>query len=614
MSGGKMPLGATIEIILDTMQQASHPGNVGVNKRPTYAGGRILCLLGGAPSEVRPRLQKNQRQEMGTGGHGGSSARVGQRYTSQPQPVSRSNGDVELGSVVPTPTTPDADDTDMTAENMSKVYEHTLTELYYSDLGEECARAGMGVDILVLTDDNVGLPFLRQLSDRSGAPGPLLCLDSLRFEREVASRTPWHRPTAFGGILRIRLSPGFAVDSSEVDATEEGGPQFAPLYSSGGLMGPAKEQEESLWIMGSCDVTTAVTIDMKVDSNVTERSYVEGMGEVMIKHTIQTCFAYTAIEKQEDGSFLTVRRLKVASLHMPLAFDTESLYATLDPEALAVVLFHALTIASLQDGLVEAHSIGLQWLQSIMVCAYKSAEMEEELQREQLSRGLNNMNPFFYAKERLLNRNGDLSSQEVLLGEGHERLHPIPLVLFSLLQCDALRPSFGSYFPSVDARCAASAQMYGMSPSILARCVAPRLDLWATGDDAQEPIMENMDLNLEHVTFSLMDLQEHSGNLILFLDSPREILVCDSRHLQESGSSTLQSTTIGRALEQTIQAACRSYRVPPTVVYELDFGKSRTQIPPRSRITDALVEDSPTVQGLQNFVQWKQEVAAMIQE
>lgn len=611
-SSGKIPLGATLEIILDTMQQASHPGNVGKNKTPTYAGGRILCLLGGAPAEVKPRRKNNPRShEVGTGGHGGSCARVGQRYTTEPQAVSHSNGDPELGSATHNQPLPDTDDTDMTASNLIKAYDHSLTELYYSDLGEECARAGMGVDILVLTDDNVGLPFLRQLSDRSGAPGPLLCLDSVRFEREVASRTPWHRPTAFGGMLRIRLSPGFAVDATEVEGTEEEGPQFATLYSSGGLMGPAKEQEESLWIMGTCDVTTTVTIDMKVDRNVTEQVHVDGLGEVMIKHTIQSCFAYSTIEKQEDGSFMTVRRLQVASVHMPLAFDAESLYATLDPEALAVVLFHALTIASLQDGVVDTHEIGQQWLQSIMVCAYRSAELEEMLQKEQLSRGLDNMNPFFYAQERLLNRNGELSAEDVLLGQGHERLHPVPLVLFSLLQCDALRPSMGTFCPSMDARCAASAQMYSMSPSILARCIAPRLELWASGDEAQEPIMENMDLNLEYVALSLMDQQDQSSDLILFLDSPREIVVCDSRFLQESGSTS--EVVIGKTLERSIQAACRSYRVPPTVVYELDLAKS-SPVPPSLRIADALVEDSRTVQGLLNFAQWKEEVAAMIQE
>ena len=68
-------------------------------------------------------------------------------------------------------------------------------EEYFSELGSLCAEAALGVDIFVMVqpkDDegdsssdfgsehngdaelDVGLPFLRGLSDRSGAPGPLV--------------------------------------------------------------------------------------------------------------------------------------------------------------------------------------------------------------------------------------------------------------------------------------------------------------------------------------------------------------------------------------------------------------------------------------------------------
>ena len=621
-STGRMPLGATLEAILDTMQQASHAGG-NLKDTPTYAGGRILCILGGPPVEIKSRRHRTMQsvatqQSAGTGGHGGFCGQVGRRYGYDTAVNARTQdaGDIEVGSTT-IMKKPANEDTDMTASNLSKLYHNTSTELYFNELGVACAQAALGVDVLVLSshEEDVGLPFLRLLSDRSGAPGPLLCLDAASFEQEVASRVPWNQ--VFGGVLRMRVSPGFAVDTTGVEGSGEEGPQLAPLYSSGGLMGPATTTEESLWIIGSCNEMTCVTVDMVVKSHVKDRVYVDGVGDVLLRPAVQTCFAYTAIEQQEDGSHVTVRRMKVAYINVPLAHDTESLYASLDPEALAVVLFHKLTVASLQDGLVQTHEIGQQWLQSLMVCAYRSAEEEEVIYKELTEKGLDKINPLFYPQERLLNRNGELSTIDVLLGQGHECLQHVPLMVFALLQCDALRPSMGTFRPSIDARCAASAQMYSMTPSSLVRCVAPRLELWASGKDVTEPIMENMDLSLENAGFALTEHrqggQDESSELILFLDSPKEILVCDSRHLQASDSDDHSSVIIGKGLERSIKEAVESYRVPPSVVYELSL-EEPTGVPPYMRLADYMVEDSQTVQGLQNFSQWKNEVAAMIQE
>jgi len=613
-----MPLGDTLQVILDTMQSSNtHPGSVEPKTPPTFAGGKILCILGGPPVEVKSR-RKTSTGDIGTGGFGGSCARIGQRYIPSGTFHSNNNNttvDPELGTTEPLFHSSESTECDM--NNLSKLYHNTAAELQFAQLGQQFARAALGVDVLVLTTmsdkhvDDYGISFLRILSDCSGAPGPLLCTCAKEFEKQVLSRTPWHVPTVFGGKLRVRLSPGFHVDSSPVEGTGEDGPQLAPLYSTGGVMGPCCQEEAGLWLLGSCDKMTALTLDLTVNRTVKDRVYVDGLGECAIKHAIQTCFAYTAMEEQKDGSVVTVRRLQIASLHLPLAHDTESLYATLDPEALAVVLFHKLTIASLQDGLIQTHEIGQEWLQSLMSCVYRSAQEEEQLQKEQISRGLDNMNPVFFPQERLLGRNGELSAQDVLLGQGHERLSTVPLVVFALLQCDALRPNMGTFHPSMDARSAASAQMYSMLPSVLARCIAPRLELW----DDDEVIVEDLDLNLEAVGLSLMEhRQTGSGNFVLFVDTPREIVVCDSRHVQSiSGDeSTTSSVVIGKGLERCIEIAVGSYRVPPPVVYELNLAE--TSLSPLARIKDVLVEDSQTVQGLQNFEQWKQEVAAMVQE
>jgi hypothetical protein len=598
-------------------------------KVPTYAGGRILCILGSTPKEIKPLRHSStttQNRDVGTGGFGGSCAKIGQRYSSTTTTTTTSvSNDPELGTTSSETIQPlsEYEETDLTATNLNKKFHNTVAEVHYSELGQECARAGLGVDVLVLLtsssqNQEFGIPFLRQLSDRTGAPGPLLCTtsNSKMFQEEVLARTPWHLPMAFGGKLRIRTSPGFEVDSQPVEGTGEEGPQLAPLYSSGGLMGPAThDKENGLWLFGCCDEATAVTVDLKVNSSVKDRVYVDGIGEYAIKHSLQTCFAYTTVEQQENGSYVTVRKLEISSLNLPLAHDTESLYATLDPEALAVMLFHKLTIASLQDGLIQTHEIGQEWLQSLLTCVYRSALQEEQLQQEQLSRGLDNMNPVFYPQERLLDRDGELSATDVLLGQGHERLNAVPLVVFALLQCDALRPSMGSFQPSMDVRSAASAQLYSMSPSVLARCIAPRLELWDSSGSEDEPIVEDMDLSLEHVGMSLMEHRQtgrdQSSDLVLLIDTPREIVVCDSRHLQ--GSETTSKAEIGKGLERSIEIAAASYRVPPPVVYELDLAESSSPMP-LARVKDVLVEDSQTVQGLQNYEQWKQEVAAMVQE
>lgn len=616
-----VPLSATLQVILDSMQSTSHPGNNRNKNVPKYAGGRILCILGGqAPVEVKSR-RRVPSGETGSGGFGGSCATVGKRYTRTSNntihPRSASNGDPELGGG--TSNRMDSlshfDETDMTATNLSKLYRNTSAELYYSEIGQQCAYAAFGVDVLVLSSNkntDVGIPFLRQLADCSGAPGPILCTDAHKFEQQVSSRTPWKNDTVFGGKLRIRTSPGFSVDSTEVEGTGDEGPQLAPLYSSAGVMGPAtSSDDDGLWLLGSCDTHTALTVDFVMKKSVPDRVYVDGMGDVPIKHAIQTCFAFTCIEKQDDGSLVTVRRMKIASLHLPLAHDTESLYATLDPEALAVTLFHKLTIASLQDGLVQTHDIGQQWLHSLLSCVYKSAEKEDELQKEQISRGLDNMNPVFYPQERLLNGNGELSAEDVLLGQGHDRVSTVPFMVFALLQCDALRPSMGSYQPSIDARSAASAQMYSMLPSVLARCIAPRLELWSSNDAENEPITEDLDLNLERVGMHVMEHRQtgSADSLLLFVDSPREIVVYDSRHIQPNVSETSKAA-ISKGLERCIEIAIKTYRIAPPVAYELSLDSSFAI----SRFKDILVEDSQTIQGLPNFMQWKQDVAAMVQE
>jgi hypothetical protein len=71
----------------------------------------------------------------------------------------------------------------------------------------------------------------------------------------------------------------------------------------------------------------------------------------------------------------------------------------------------------------------------------------------------------------------------------------------------------------MDARCAAMTQMASMTPSELAKCIAPSLQLWSTAHD--EPIMETLDLNKKTIEEAIAEMNKQNG--VLFLESPQQI-------------------------------------------------------------------------------------------
>ena len=537
-------------------------------------------------------------------------------------------------------------------------------ELYYADLGRQCAEAALGVDLLCLvttekndqedqgsdipTNPDFGLALCQGLSDKSGAPGPLLfdMSSSLRkasvarLQQELLARSPWQPGRVFGAELRIRLSPGFEVDhqSVEYENKYKTEPQLAPLYCEAGLVGPATPVEDSthLWRMGTSDQFTSLTVDFALQRRrIKDRFIVDGYGEVSLRPVIQTCLAYTTIVQDDEGNYHTVRRMRIASQPVPLTDRVEDLYDSLDPEALAVVLFHKLAIASFQEGLLEAPIIAQSWLQSLLACAYHSAEEQALLETEEAEKGIGDeqksTSRYFVASERLLDRDGALPAEDVLLAQGHKKLAPIPLMVFLLLQSDPLRPD---PTVSLDLRVAALWQMASMLPTNLARAIAPRLQLWASGngDNAEEPILDIIDLSSTAVQDAVMEYiqqQKVSHGILLFLDSPDQILVMDARRIVSDqvapvveqpkrssswfggGSSShkrdAEQYTIGVALEQAIQEAAESYRTRPIIQYAL---KDDSLL---SRLADVLVEDAPMGEA-ENFAAWRQLIASAVNE
>ena len=284
----------------------------------------------------------------------------------------------------------------------------------------------------------------------------------------------------------------------------------------------------------------------------------------------------------------------------------ERIYATLDPAALLVVLVHKLAMSALTQGVTETQDIGTKWLQSFLECAYKSAEECHAHQEEQAERGyaMNGDNSLFYANDRLLGRGGSsLTEDDILLGQGHERLKSIPLMMWALLQSDAFRPSFGTFRPTADARCACLIQLASMSPAMVAQAVAPPLELW----DDKEAIVE-MDLSLEKVKLHVLEHQQSGEPLLLFLDSPSLLIVCDSRHLVPN-NNVKTNAVIGPSLQRAIDAAIKSYVDPPPILYALDMSTSTTML-----WKDVLLEDSISVMSGHNFEGWKRELASAVKE
>lgn len=466
----------------------------------------------------------------------------------------------------------------------------------YAELGRQCADAAVGVDLICLPQHDYvdfGLCHFAYLSHKSGSPPPVILRNDNSLETHVLARVPWNSQCVFGAELRLRLSPGYTVEP------------FDDPYSEGGLFGPASQVgDHQLWRMGSACADASYSIDLNVNNSIQDRYPVEGLGQVALKPVIQICFAYTkVVQDKETGDYKTVRQMRIACCPVPLARNLEELYDSLDPEVLAVVLYHKVALASLQDDIVSASQMAQQWLGVLLGAVYRSAEEQFEIQREQDSSGVDNdQRERFVARERLLELEGELSSEDVLLGQGHEQIRPTALMVYLLLQCDPLRMSK----VSMDARYASLLQMASMPPSSLTRCIAPRLQLWGK----QDCILDVVDLRSEAVQSAMLECR---GGTILFLDTPHEIVVMDARHIISSTKAQPGEAKMCLALQSAVKDAAESYGVAPRLVYELDQSRSSGE-QTMLRLVDCLIEDSPNAAlNFESFGDFKSRVAITIQ-
>lgn len=236
---------------------------------------------------------------------------------------------------------------------------------------------------------------------------------------------------------------------------------------------------------------------------------------------------------------------------------------------------------------------------SILLACYHSAQEFKQKQDKFGSTYCEHIN--FYTSQRIINDRADITNNEILLAQGHDELQHIPLLIFSLLQCDALRPSTGNFCPSIDSRCAALVNMRNMPPSTLSRCIAPRLELWDGSKATKEATIDFLNLNLKDILDEVH--YRATEGALLFLDCPRQIVVYDCVGI--GASKTLEcKNQLPEGLMAVVEDAKKSYRVEPSYTVVIS-GKNNDGI-----IQDALVEDSK-LQG-QSYQEWLNQTIAKL--
>ena len=688
------PLGLTLEILLEYMDHATHPGhdeeseegednsNSNGMTKLRYAGGKIMCLLGNPTLETGTPPKNDSMSYMDQPGFGlGGVAGVCGRDYIEPRSAPRETKSNEKDTKKKEPTDP----SDLTTLNLKDYVMPLEPEDLFVNIGRCCAKAALGVDLIVLVPEEdegsrgglqtipwYGLPLLRPLSEASGAPGPLMfgtgnigsveveestdpseekSPDSYyaqKFERlyeNVIARTPWQSGMVFGAQIKLRLSPGFKLEDTPLPKNKKNKIDLSQFLSFGGMSGPASllsgdegeekgrptgSAEDKLYIMGSCDPHTSFVIDLATsEDGHPDGCMIDGVGEVDVKPVIQTCMLYTSIETdnaQPTPSYYTVCKMRVSSVAFDLVEDDDSIYDGLDTEALAVVIFNKIAIDAYVEGLVVSQTTIERWTSSVLSALYASAQKKAKAAAEE---GENDLE--FDISDRLLNQeDGSLNETSVLLGEGHFKAQFIPLLTYSIAQCDAYRPSEEGYNPSMDARLCALTQMSSMTPKALANTLAPFLSLWSLKED--KAILDSLPLAKEEILKELEVIDEEiTKNSVLFLESTQGIFLFTADNLEESGSKGVKKTkkssfwnqylTIGPNFRETIKDAMARYRtLPPQwkAIEEL-FDQNRyidldnIEIP-FAALQPMMVEDMPTFGGDKNYSEWKSKIAGFVKD
>ncbi len=118
------------------------------------------------------------------------------------------------------------------------------------------------------------------------------------------------------------------------------------FYQSKGVYGSitSSDNDDGLFFVGACDDSHTLSFNVKIcasSGSLIDEVFVDGRGEILLTPCVQTCVAFTTIEKV-NGTYVTVRRLRVLTTELKLTDSVETLTLSLDAEALAVVSFKSL--------------------------------------------------------------------------------------------------------------------------------------------------------------------------------------------------------------------------------------------------------------------------------
>jgi len=216
----------------------------------------------------------------------------------------------------------------------------------------------------------------------------------------------------------------------------------------------------------------------------------------------------------------------------------------------------------------------------------------------------------FYPHDRLINPDGSKKhKRDALLAQGHEVFQHLPLLIFSLIQCDALRPNDGDFNPSLDARAAAAANMSNMTSSVIVRCIAPRIEFWLSGQETGEALYESVNMNISDIRYCIVDQigtldgEEYHGTLpLLFIDAPYNTFIYDCRDICKLRPAT--EDDLPGSLLKTRTEAVESYRAPPPTFDSVHSDGHTTAQTAFSCFNDILVEDSVTSTKHESLQEW----------
>ena len=248
-----------------------------------------------------------------------------------------------------------------------------------------------------------------------------------------------------------------------------------------------------------------------------------------------------------------------------------------------------------EEGIHETRNLGKDWLISVLSSSYLSAShamkflTDQPIESQESSGSLNDST----LKDRVIGVGSNLPNREILLAKGHEQLSPLPLLIFALLQCDTFRQQNVNYKPTIDARAAASISMANMTPAVLARCIAPRIDCWL-GNSVAGPTHQIIDLNRR----SIDDIQSTSSsdNIAFIIDSSNQIVVW------YCGNDTSNNHLNKSDIMEEVGRISKSYRTSPPLF--IINGK----LDDFWMVQEALIEDSKLYDG-KTFYEWCTDVA-----